>query len=174
MATFYHILPQDYYEHCLQQGRIAYQYGDPYYQEDEDFHEIFRRPYAYMLHEYRRRMQCDARSLVWLWCHKPDLRLCAHLPKGTQGVRLTLELDPSRVLVSDFDAWHVVLNARTYQKEGFASKQEQRKSWEIIFDPEIHLHPDWLDPLNRPPLRQGVISHIDMTAITKVETFLAR
>lgn len=174
MATYYIILPQDYYQQCELQGRIQYDYADPHYAEDELHEEVFKKPYAYMLHEYRRRMGRGNRSLVWVWCQKPDLRHSAHLPKGTQGVRLTLELDPARVLVSDFDVWHMVLNAQSYEEEGFSSKAEQYKSWEIIFDPEIHLHPDLIDPLGRPPHRQGVISSIDMSTVTKVETFLAR
>jgi hypothetical protein len=37
-------------------------------------------------------------------------RLTAARARGTQGVRLELELDPAEALLSDFDAWHAVLN----------------------------------------------------------------
>ena len=40
----------------------------------------------------------------------PDLRAAAHLPSGTAGVRLELEVNPDDVLLSDFDLWHYVLN----------------------------------------------------------------
>lgn len=40
----------------------------------------------------------------------PDLRASGHLPSGTAGVRLELEVDPDEVLLSDFDLWHYVLN----------------------------------------------------------------
>jgi len=47
----------------------------------------------------------------WGWAHpKPDLRCAGHLPRGTRGVRLELELHDQEVLLSDFDAWHFVLN----------------------------------------------------------------
>jgi len=47
----------------------------------------------------------------WGWhTPRPDLRQSGHLPRGVQGVRLELEIDPNQVLLSDFDAWHSVLN----------------------------------------------------------------
>ena len=54
---------------------------------------------------------------VWLWCtwrghsrRKPDLRASGHLPRGAQGVRLEVEIEEARVLRSDFELWHYVLN----------------------------------------------------------------
>ena len=32
------------------------------------------------------------------------------MPKGSRGVRLEIELDERRVLLSDFELWHYVLN----------------------------------------------------------------
>jgi len=47
----------------------------------------------------------------WGWYSpRPDLRHSGHLERGTKGVRLELEIDPNEVLLSDFDAWHSVLN----------------------------------------------------------------
>jgi hypothetical protein len=60
----------------------------------------------------------------WGWAYpKPDLRRAGHLPRSTRGVRLELELPRStrgvrlelelldeEALVSDFNAWHAVLN----------------------------------------------------------------
>ena len=54
---------------------------------------------------------------VWAWYqwqgkkkNKPDLRSGGHLPKGERGVRLELEVGDHRVLLSDFELWHYVLN----------------------------------------------------------------
>ena len=64
----------------------------------------------------RRQMQLrilgySGRYPWWGWARpKPDLRRTGHLPQGTRGVRLELELADDQVLLSDFDAWHVVLN----------------------------------------------------------------
>lgn len=38
------------------------------------------------------------------------MRQTGHLPRGTQGVRLELELQDQAVLLSDYDAWYIVLN----------------------------------------------------------------
>jgi len=46
----------------------------------------------------------------------PDLRSCGHLPRGIPGIRLELEVEEERVLLSDFSMWHAVLN-QTYLAE---------------------------------------------------------
>jgi hypothetical protein len=54
---------------------------------------------------------------VWAWYQwngirrpKPDLRARGHLPPGTAGIRIELEVPSARVLLSDFDLWHYALN----------------------------------------------------------------
>ncbi len=54
---------------------------------------------------------------VWAWLQwegasrpQPDLRCSAHLPPGTRGVKLEIEVDAKKVLPSDFELWHYVLN----------------------------------------------------------------
>ncbi|UYZ73367.1 DUF3841 domain-containing protein [Moraxella bovis] len=54
---------------------------------------------------------------MWAWYHahgankpKPDLRKSGHLPKGERGVRIEFTLPKERVLLSNFDGWHAVLN----------------------------------------------------------------
>ena len=54
---------------------------------------------------------------IWAWYQwegvngrKPDLRSAGYLPRGERGVRVELEVDEDRVLLSDFDLWHYVLN----------------------------------------------------------------
>lgn len=58
-----------------------------------------------------------AHAPLWSWVQcrgpnspRPDLRVSGHVPKGEQAVRLELEIDKARLLVSDFTAWHCVLN----------------------------------------------------------------
>ncbi len=58
---------------------------------------------------------------LWAWWRwqggqhpRPDLRSSAHLPKGAPGVRIEFTIDLSEVLLSDFDAWHAVLNNHYY------------------------------------------------------------
>lgn len=86
---------------------------------------------------------------VWLWCHwrgaarsRPDLRARGHLPSGTVGVRLELEIDGGRLLQSDFDLWHYALNgwylpASLADERRFDASPDRRRipaSWQRIFD----------------------------------------
>ena len=53
---------------------------------------------------------------IWVWLQwagirrRPDLRASGHLPKGTRGVRVEFKVQDDRVLLSDFELWHYVLN----------------------------------------------------------------
>ena len=53
---------------------------------------------------------------IWAWFQwegerkRPDLRATGHLPRGQRGVRIEFEVLDSRVLLSDFELWHYVLN----------------------------------------------------------------
>ena len=86
---------------------------------------------------------------VWLWCTwrgaaraRPDLRARGHLPSGTVGVRLELEIDERRLLQSDFDLWHYALNGwylpdSLADERRFDAHPEPGKipaSWQRIFD----------------------------------------
>lgn len=86
---------------------------------------------------------------VWLWCAwrgsaqpKPDLRATGHLPKGTLGVRIELEICESRVLRSDFELWHYVLNGwylpqAPQDEREFDTAPDARRikqSWQRIFE----------------------------------------
>lgn len=54
---------------------------------------------------------------IWLWRYwegkhraKPDLRAGGHVQKGSKAVRIELEIPSDKVLLSDFNSWHAVLN----------------------------------------------------------------
>jgi hypothetical protein len=77
-------------------------------------------PYLWMAEQMQRRLKAPKPSKdampIWAWHRwqgkrcKPDLRACNHLPKGERGIRLELQVADDRVLLSDFDLWHYVLN----------------------------------------------------------------
>ncbi len=88
---------------------------------------------------------------IWLWCQwrgsarrRPDLRASGHLPAGSAGVRIELELDAARVLRSDFDLWHYVLNGwylpgSLADERAYDERPDRRRiapSWSRIFDLE--------------------------------------
>ena len=103
---------------------------------------------------------------IWAWYQwegkrkRRDLRSSGFGKKGTQMVQIEFEISPSDVLLSDFDAWHVVLNngylgdtneddvnfynkyqgintwATNFFTDAKANEMliEMKKSWEKIFD----------------------------------------
>ena len=80
----------------------------------------FLGPYLWMADQMERRLKVPRPSKdampIWAWYQwegkrsKPDLRSAGHVPQGGKGVRLELQVADGRVLLSDFDLWHYVLN----------------------------------------------------------------
>lgn len=81
----------------------------------------FLAPYAWMAAQMECRLRVPRPSTnampIWAWYQwegaarrKPDLRAGGHLPKGVRGVRVECHVEDERVLLSDFDLWHYVLN----------------------------------------------------------------
>jgi hypothetical protein len=71
---------------------------------------------------------------IWGWYKRawrtaPDLRENGLLEPGTPGVMMHLRIDESRLLLSDFDLWHAVLNDTPT-----VLGEEKEASWEHIFD----------------------------------------
>jgi hypothetical protein len=133
----------------------------------------FLGPYLWMAGQMEKRLKLPRPSQdampIWAWQQweganrrKPDLRASGHLPRGVQGVRVECRLDDRRVLLSDFDLWHYVLNycyLPTSERDGNAFekklagvglsfynfnhsnplpdaqyRREIERSWERIFD----------------------------------------
>jgi hypothetical protein len=81
----------------------------------------FLGPYAWMARQMEHRLRTPRPNKnampIWAWYQweglnrrKPDLRAAGHLAKSERGVRVELEVTDNRVLLSDFDLWHYVLN----------------------------------------------------------------
>lgn len=157
--------------------------------------EGFLEPYRWMMGQMARRMpgyRGNYPIWVWVW-PKPDLRSSWLLPKGERGVRRTLKVDPARVLVSDFMAWHEVLNTSylplsdeewnwwtsvtppgptdvgTLTPEVRAAME---RSWERIFDLVALAASEWAT--DGSPRHQGVIERSSREDVARVEPFVAR
>jgi hypothetical protein len=116
----------------------------------------WRPAYRWMCRQMRRQLAERAargQMPVWLWCQwrgadraRPDLRATGHLPPGTRAVRLELELERARVLQSDFELWHYVLNgwylpASLQDERDFEAAPVARRiepSWRRVFDLQWH------------------------------------
>lgn len=115
---------------------------------------------------------------IWLWVDRPDLRKKGHLEAGEKGVLLKIEIEDQRVLLSDFQAWHFVLNNWYFDIDGSEMDESHltqsaiEKSWELIFDFDYLIqHPNWGENVCTV---QGVTHSIKLNEITCVKEFTAR
>lgn len=78
----------------------------------------YRDAYRWMSEQMRLRLPPNpSRFPLWGWYRwqgvsrcRPDLRCAGHLERRVPGVRIEVDLPDSTVLLSDFGAWHCVLN----------------------------------------------------------------
>ena len=173
----------------------------------------FLAPYTWMACQMERRLKISRPNKkvvpIWVWCQwegasrrKPDLRAAGYLPRGEQGVRIELDVDDDRVLLSDFDLWHYVLNywylpesekdGREFERKlaraglsfygcshecplmNIQYRRQIEQSWERIFDI------NWSDrrhaiasPLKKKSI-QATLWEICMKDVSEVREFTAR
>ncbi|KFD41422.1 hypothetical protein DK28_0209190 [Peptococcaceae bacterium SCADC1_2_3] len=130
---------------------------------------------------------------VWLWHRpKPDLRRSGHLAKGSRAVLIEVLLPADRILLSDFDAWHCVLNRwflylsekeekfweagapKDYHLHGRLPPELERElkaSWERIFDLKAIAGSDWT---TGEQYIQAVAEEIYLFEVARVKEFIAR
>ena len=172
----------------------------------------YRGPYQWMVKQMERRLSIPRPSQntmpIWAWYRwegkrsKPDLRAGGHLPKGDRGVRIEFRIEGDRVLLSDFDLWHYVLNywylptsernGRSFERELAAKglsfyrcsherplararyRREIERSWERIFDIE------WFDrsqAIADPPEKksiQATLWELHLEEVVEATEFIAR
>jgi hypothetical protein len=135
--------------------------------------------YRWMRRKMRRYIDRSVREDLWpIWGwvqwldHRrrmPDLRCSWHLPRGTHGVRLCLELPLERVLVSNFDRWHVVLNATVgYGNECFTASMDQDWEDKVLYPPGERLI------LPKSGQLQACFWSISIDEVVQVKEFVAR
>lgn len=97
----------------------------------------FRTSYNWMINQMKNRLKGSREDLtvypVWAWYQwnginkrKPDLRYGAHLQRGKKGYRIEFEIEDNKVLLSDFDLFHYVINYWYLPKN-----EEDAKSFEV-------------------------------------------
>lgn len=140
---------------------------------DEDYKE----PYHWMMAQMKKRIpHYGGEYPVWLWTERPDLRESGYLERGEQGVLLKIELHFNTVLLSDFQAWHMVLNNSYMSLEEVTEDEvypleEIRKSWELIFElNQLKASEMWGEPHHL----QGVTGKIKTGQIDVMKEFKAR
>lgn len=154
----------------------------------------FRQPYQWLIGQMQTRLP-DYRGdyPIWAWFqYKPDLRRQAHLPPGSQGVRIEFVAPTEDILISDFSAWDDVLSGcycsineedqRAFDKELKAVRDNPdllaalwpkiEQSWQRIFDIEfLYADKDWR---GEEPILQATLGKISLDQVLKVDHFVAR
>lgn len=155
---------------------------------------FFKPSYEWLMNQMRERIpQYRGGYPIWAYADpKPDLRR-PRLVQGTPGVRLEFVAEDNDVLISDFDAWHMVLNgvycALTeeededfYQKNGLYNVWLQgdedhqkatqiRESWERIFDIEaLASSPCW----EGAQTLQATLGRVTLDQVIQVTPFVSR
>jgi hypothetical protein len=154
----------------------------------------FRPAYAWLMAQMHKRVPGYGGGFpVWLRiCPKPDMRRSAHLPRGTRGVRIEMELLAERVLLSDFETWHCVLNRwhlssswresrdwdrRTANMNQFIGplppelERELQMPWERVFEFDLLRRSRLWGPINK---IQGVTEYVRLEEVVAVREFVAR
>lgn len=130
-------------------------------------------PYLWMMKQMNERITVyEDEYRIWLWTIRPDLRRSGYLKRGTKAVLLEIEISNDRVLLSDFQAWHCVLNRWTLEDHK-GEDIGMEKSWERIFNLEyLKRHPDWgqFDEVDI----QGVTDKIYLSQIKSVKLFICK
>ena len=164
--------------------------------------KYFRDAYRWMSEQMRLRLlPHPARFPLWGWYRwegtercRPDLRAGGHLARGEAGVRIEIKLPDDMVLLSDFQAWHCVLNRcllslNEHEFEAFHAELESKgadgpwphpepfhtqvvSSWERIFDlggGDV----EWRGPVSRRSV-QATFWELTLHQIRRVDRFRAR
>jgi len=142
-----------------------------------------------------------ARYPLWGWYRwqgagrcRPDLRCAGHLERRVPGFRIEVDLPDHMVLLSDFDAWHCVLNRSllSLNEREFEAFYAQMKlqgmdhrwpypepfhslvvsSWQHIFDMGAG-DPDWCGPQFGRSV-QATFWELRLSRVRRVDAFTAR
>ena len=157
--TFYYtVQAKSAWEIALEKGGL---YGNQAFCDAD-----FLAAYEWMVQQMALRLpQFGGGYPVWVWPTRPIWR-DGSFGKPQALVLIEAKLTQDRVLLSDFQSWHAVLNKfpiLAHQDE----KIEMQASWERIFDFEfLENSPDWGEVEI-----QGVVESISLGEIISVEDF---
>lgn len=126
---------------------------------------------------------------VWAWFQwegkrkRRDLRLSGYAKRGTPMVQIEFEIQRDKVLLSDFDDWHLVLN-NSYcadSEEDFNAfyalnprdaQRQTENSWIKIFNIESFV-PGWTLAPDEKSI-QATLWELKLSQVRKVEHFIAK
>lgn len=113
--------------------------------KNPDDRKWFGSSYNWMKNQMNQRLDnYSGETPIWGWIEQPG-NISVRKSFGANQVRLTANVDRNRVLLSDFDLWHAVLNnyylsltsaeeERIDSGKVVVSQEDKEKRWEYIFD----------------------------------------
>jgi hypothetical protein len=158
----------------------------------------FINSYNWILQQMQKRLNNFSGNYpIWVWIKpKPDLRHTGYVTKGRKAVRLELLISEDRILKSDYDAWHCVLNEwylslTDKESDMFDYELERREikyplflkklpddlkqqvidSWERIFDLDLIKNTEWCSTKQ---YIQGVVDGIYLNDVVSIKEFIGR
>ena len=110
------------------------QQGLPYYARWSfaDVEPMWQPAYRWMHQQYMHRIGiplAEDQALIWVWKKKPPKRDYRYY---AGNILFTLEVEPDRILFSDFERWHIPLNPFDLLS-GRRTAEQVHKSWENVF-----------------------------------------
>lgn len=183
------VQPVKVYESILENG---------YFICDEKYiGEYWKERYNWLVEKMKEKIGTPPKKIkypIWAWYkyngknHKPDLRVSALGNRGDKMVCIELDIPDNEVVLSDFDAWHSVLNDWYYNVnciseeiwdndhewlDSLTPEEKQKaieKSWNDIFDISEY-ESDWC---RRGKWVQATFWVLKKEYIKKVQYFTAR
>lgn len=183
------VQPVEVYEKILETGR--------YVCDGRKTDKFFRERYRWLCEEMKNKIGKPPKNVtfpVWAWHtrnfkrKKPDLRCAEYGRKGDKMVCLEIEVPDNEVLLTDFDAWHFVLNKwylntdcwdeETYDKDhewldSLSTEEREKeieKSWQGIYN----IDPKETDWCARGKWIQATFWELKKEYIKKVQYFTVR
>lgn len=161
----------------------------------------FRPAYRWLMEQMRCRVPgYRGRYPIWAWPKKPDLRRSGYYDRGTPAVRIEFVAPSRMVLLSEHQAWHVILRQGdlplTWEESDVRERRGQeatgerfprfehlpaalqaevRATWERVFDFDALVASElWCegDP-DRLDL-QAVVEQVPLEWVVRVTPFVAR
>ncbi|WP_431028885.1 DUF3841 domain-containing protein [Lysinibacillus sp. LZ02] len=168
---YYTIQSKEAYEQAMNKGTMS--------ASKEYVWEEFLVAYDWMIQQMNNRIGHNGTYPIWLWTEKRDLHDEALLPSGTAGVQIEVEMPTQQVLLSDFEAWHMVLMndflALSGEEDELFSAGKlnitKEASWERVFDLQLLNGSDyWAGE----QVIQVTTGEINVSQFKKVEHFIAK
>lgn len=92
--------------------------------------------YLIEAYDWLKKDNCFEHYPIWFWLKRPSLRKSNNTLYVKNEFLITALIPRKRIVFTDFDDWHYVLNNCYYSptdEDGNYSQEQKEKSWEIVY-----------------------------------------